>query len=269
MAAGVEVGDGGREAIAHDTRGRKRYGIDTAPWRDVVRARAAAQGLGAPELAVLVLGPARASEIPDLRRVSCDLAGAGGLTERQNTFAKREAVMAWAAAHGQGAPAHTVEREAADFITHDDVHRAPGLTERRYTTSDLLAHEQAIVSGAQARRGEGTGRLDSALVEAVLANATHAPTVEQARVIAACRQAVTASRRSRRWRGRARRSPPACWPRPTRLAAIASWGPRRRDARYALTEHAGIGQASTLTRLALDLENDRNGFGSWAGGADH
>jgi conjugative relaxase-like TrwC/TraI family protein len=31
VAAGVEVGYGGREAIAHATRGRKRYGIDTAP----------------------------------------------------------------------------------------------------------------------------------------------------------------------------------------------------------------------------------------------
>ena len=51
VAAGVDVGDGGREAIAHATRGRKRHGIDTAPWRDVVRARAAEHGLGARELA--------------------------------------------------------------------------------------------------------------------------------------------------------------------------------------------------------------------------
>ncbi len=37
--------------------------------------------------------------------------------------------------------------------------------------------------GAQARRGEGAGRLDSGLVDAVLANAPFAPTAEQARVI--------------------------------------------------------------------------------------
>ena len=78
VAAGVDVGDSGREAIAHDTRGRKRYGIDTAPWRDVVRARAAEHGLGARELAGLVLGSARAPEIPDPRRVSGDLAGING-----------------------------------------------------------------------------------------------------------------------------------------------------------------------------------------------
>ena len=173
VAAGIQVRDNGREAIAHDTRARKRYGIDTAPWRDVVRARAAEHGLGVRELAALVLGPARAPEIPDPKRVSVALAGAGGLTEKQNTFPKREAVMAWAAAHGQGAPVTAVERAATEFLAHADVHRAPGLTERRFTTSDLLAHEQAIVVGAQARRGEGTGRLDSALVEAVLASAAH------------------------------------------------------------------------------------------------
>ena len=160
VAAGVQVGDGGREAIAHDTRADKRYGVDTAPWRDVVRARAAEHGLGALELAALVLGPARAPEIPDPRVVNAELAGAGGLTEKQNTFAKREAVMAWAAAHGQGARTPMVEYAAAQFLSRADVHHAPGLTERRFTTSDLLAHEQTIVTGAEARRGEGTGRLD-------------------------------------------------------------------------------------------------------------
>ena len=65
--------------------------------------------------------------------------------------------MAWAAAHGQGAAAEAVERAAAEFLARADVHRAPDASERRFTTSDLLAHEQAIVHGAHARRGEGTG----------------------------------------------------------------------------------------------------------------
>jgi conjugative relaxase-like TrwC/TraI family protein len=224
MAAGVQVGDSGREAIAEATRSRKRYGIDTAPWRDVVRARAAEHGLGARELDALLHGPSRAPEAPDEGRVSCELAGAGGLTERHNTFAKREAVMAWAAAHGQGAPAHMVEREAAAFLTLPDVHRTAGLAERRFTTSDLLAHEQAIVQGAQARRGEGTGRLDSALVEAVLASTAHAPSAEQARVIRGLTSSGHGWRRSKRWPERARRSLRACWPRPTRPAAMRPRG---------------------------------------------
>jgi conjugative relaxase-like TrwC/TraI family protein len=77
VAAGVEVGDGGREAIVHDTRARKRHGVDTAPWRDVVRARAAEHGLGAPELAALVLGPALAPETPDAGLAGGELAGRG------------------------------------------------------------------------------------------------------------------------------------------------------------------------------------------------
>src|SRR6266542_957176 len=69
VASGVEVRRAGREAIAHDTRERKALGR----------------------------GPARAPEHPDAQSVSGGLAGAAGLTERQNTFARRDAVMAWAA----------------------------------------------------------------------------------------------------------------------------------------------------------------------------
>jgi conjugative relaxase-like TrwC/TraI family protein len=263
VAAGVQVGDGGREAIAHDTRGRKRYGIDTAPWRDVVRARAAEHGLGARELAALVLGPARAPEIPDLRRVSCDLAGAGGLTETQNTFARREAVMAWAAAHGQGAPAAAVERAATEFLARDDVHRANGLTELLFTTSDLLAHEQAIVQGAQARRGEGTGSLDSALVETVLANAPHMPTAEQARVIRGLTSSGHGVETVEALAGTGKTFTAGLLAQAYTAGGYRVLGtaPTGRAVRE-LTEQAGIGQASTLTRLALDLDGDDRGFGS-------
>ena len=64
VAAGVEVGERGREAIVHDTRGRKRYGIDTAPWRDVVRARAAEHGLGAREVEALGRGLGQGARDP-------------------------------------------------------------------------------------------------------------------------------------------------------------------------------------------------------------
>jgi hypothetical protein len=263
VAAGVQVGDSGREAIAHDTRARKRYGVETAPWRDVVRARAAEHGLGAHELAALVLGPARAPEVPDPRRVSVELAGPGGLTEKQNTFAKREAVMAWAAAHGQGAPAPAVEYAAAQFLTRDDVHRAPGLTERRFTTSDLLAHEQAIVRGAQARRGEGAGRLDSALVDAVLADAPFAPTTEQALVIRGLTSSGHGVETVEALAGTGKTFTAGL------LAEVYTAGgyrvlgtaPTGRAVRE-LTEQAGISQAWTLTRLALDLDGDDRGFGS-------
>jgi conjugative relaxase-like TrwC/TraI family protein len=263
VAAGVQVGDSGREAIAHATRGRKRYGIDTAPWRDVVRARAAEHGLGAPELAALVLGPVRAPEIPDPGRVGGELAGVGGLTERHNTFATREAVMAWAAAHGQGAPADAVERDATEFLGRDDVHRALGLTERRFTTSDLLAHEHAIVAGAQARRGEGAGRLDAALVDAVLANAPHAPTAEQAHVIRGLTSSGHGVETVEALAGTGKTFTAGLLAQAYTAGGFRVLGtaPTGRAVRE-LTEQAGIGQAWTLTRLALDLDADHGGFGS-------
>ena len=263
VSAGVEVRRAGREAIAHDTRQRKRYGIETAPWQEVVRARAAEHGLGARELEALTRGPARTPEVPDLRLVSGELAGAAGLTEKQNTFATREAVMAWAAAHGQGAATEAVERTAAEFLTRADVHRAPDASERRFTTSDLLAHEQAIVHGAQARHGEGAGMLDRALVDAVLASAAFAPTAEQATVI----HGLTAS-------GHGVESVEALAGTGKTFTAgllaqayaaggfrVLGTAPTGRGVRE-LTEQAGIAQAWTLTRLALDLDADGGGFGS-------
>ncbi len=261
--AGVEVRRAGREAIAHDTRGRKRYGVDTAPWQAVVRARAAEHGLGARELKALTHGAAHGPEVPDLRLVGGELAGAAGLTERQNTFATREAVMAWAAAHGQGAAAEAVERAATHFLARADVHRTPDPSERRFTTSDLLIHEQAIVNGAQARRGEGTGMLDRQVVDAVLTSAPFAPTVEQAAVI----RGLTAS-------GHGVESVEALagtgktFTAGLLAQAYAAGGfrvlgsaPTGRGVRE-LTEQAGIAQAWTLTRLALDLDADDRGFGA-------
>jgi hypothetical protein len=210
-----------------------------------------------------VLGPARAPEIPDPRRVSVELAGAGGLTEKQNTFARREAVIAWAAAHGQGAPAAAVERAATEFLARDDVHRATGLTDRRFTTSDLLAHEQAIVQGAQARRGEGTGRLDSALVETVLANAPHVPTAEQAQVIRGLTSSGHGVETVEALAGTGKTFTAGLLAEAYTTGGFRVLGtaPTGRAVRE-LTEQAGIAQTWTLTRLALDLDADRGGFGT-------
>ena len=262
VSAGVEVKRAGREAIAHDTRQRKRYGVDTAPWQEVVRARAAEHGLGARELEALTRGPARAPEVPDLRLVSGELAGAAGLTEKQNTFAPREAVMAWAAAHGQGATTEAVERAAAEFLTRADVHRAPDASERRFTTSDLLAHEQAIVHGAQTRRHEGTGMLDRQVVDAVLASAPFAPTVEQATVIHGLTASGHGVETVEALAGTGKTFTAGLLAKAYTAGGFRVLGtaPTGRGVRE-LTERAGIAQAWTLTRLALDLDADGGGFG--------
>ena len=262
-AAGVAVGDRGREAIAHDTRARKRYGVDTAPWRDVVRARAAEHGLGERELGALVREPAATPEAPDPGWVSAELAGSAGLTEKQNTFARRDAVMAWAAAHGQGAPAAAVERAAAAFLMRADVHDAPDPTGRRFTTSDLLAHEEEIVRGAQARRGEGAGRLDDGVVAAVLANARFAPTAEQAVVVRGVTSSGHGVETVEALAGTGKTFTAGLLAQAYGAGGYRVLGaaPTGRAVRE-LTEQAGIGHAFTLTRLALDLDGDGGGFGT-------
>jgi conjugative relaxase-like TrwC/TraI family protein len=261
-AAGVQVGDGGREAIAHATRARKRYGIDTAPWRDVVpRGRPSTDSARASSRRWCV--DRRGLPRLRIRRANAELAGASGLTEKQNTFARREAVMAWAAAHGQGAPARAVELAAAAFLTRADVHHATDPSGRRFTTSDLLAHEQAIVAGAQVRRGEGAGRLDSGLVDAVLANAPFVPTAEQARVIRGLTSSGHGVETVEALAGTGKTFTAGLLAQAYTAGGFRVLGtaPTGRAVRE-LTEQAGIGHAWTLTRLALDLDADRGGFGT-------
>jgi Mrp family chromosome partitioning ATPase len=263
VASGVEVRRAGREAIAHDTRARKRYGIDTAPWREVVRARAAEHGLGARELKALVRGRERTTQLPDARLVSDELAGARGLTERQNTFARREAVMAWAVAHGQGAPAAVVERAAAQFLTRRDVHRTPDADEPRFTTSDLIAHEEAIVRGAHARRSEGSGRLDGALVDTALGSVPFAPTTEQTVVVRGLTSSGHGVETVEALAGTGKTFTAGLLARAYAAGGFRVLGtaPTARAVRE-LQDEAGIAQAWTLTRLALDLDADPTGFGT-------
>jgi Mrp family chromosome partitioning ATPase len=262
-AAGIAVGDRGREAITHDTRARKRYGVETAPWRDVVRARAAEHGLGERELAALVRESATTREAPDPEWVSAQLAGVAGLTEKQNTFARRDVVMGWAAAHGQGAPAVAVERAAAAFLMRADIHSAPDPSGRRFTTSDLLAHEEEIVRGAQARRREGTGRLDDGVVDAVLSSAPFAPTAEQAAVVRGVTSSGHGIETVEALAGTGKTFTAGLLAQAYTAGGYRVLGaaPTGRAVRE-LSEQAGIGEAFTLTRLVLDLDMDRGGFGT-------
>lgn len=92
-AAGVTVGPAGRERVAHDTRAQKRYGIETAPWRDVIRARAAEHGFGARELTDLVTQTPRVAAHSEAveRAEAARLASPTGLTEKHNSFRTRQA----------------------------------------------------------------------------------------------------------------------------------------------------------------------------------
>ena len=194
--------------------------------------------------------------------VAGEFVGAAGLTEKQNTFTPREAVMPWAAAHGQGAAADAVERAATEFLTRPEVHRAPDTTSGGSPPA-ICSPTSRPLCACHARRGEGTGTLDRALVEEVLASARFAPTAEQTAVI----RGLTAS-------GHGVESVEALAGTGKTFTAgllaqaytaggfrVLGAAPTGRGVRE-LTEQAGITWSWTCTRLALDLDADGGGFGS-------
>jgi ATP-dependent exoDNAse (exonuclease V) alpha subunit len=119
------------------------------------------------------------------------------------------------------------------------------------------------VVGARARRGEGTGRLSPALVEAILTNAARAPTAEQARVIRGLTSSGHGVETVEALAGTGKTFTAGLLAQAYTAGGYRVLGtaPTGRAVRE-LSEQAGIGQASTLTRLALDLDADDSGFGS-------
>ncbi len=154
VAAGMAVGDAGRERIAFDTRETKQN-VDELDWRTSVRARAAEHGLGQAELDRLADLPSRSLPDPigelDLAE---RLFSAGGLTATANTFGERDVVIAVAAAHGQGARAGEVVDVARRLLESPELVAIPGGAPGRFTTRELLEAERGIVTAAV----DGNGR---------------------------------------------------------------------------------------------------------------
>ena len=270
VAAGVEVGDGGREAIAHDTRGRKRYGIDTAPWRDVVRARAAEHGLGARELDALVRGPAQGARDPG-PAAGERRAGRSGRADRA-----AEHVRQARGGDGVGGRARAGGTSAGGRARRDGVprarRRAPRARSHRAAVHDeRSARPRARDRAPARRRAAAKARAGStgALVDAVLASAPFAPTAEQAHVIRGLTSSGHGVETVEALAGTGKTFTAGLLAEAYAAGGYRVLGtaPTGRAVRE-LTEQAGIGQASTLTRLALDLDADQRRLRHWSGGAD-
>jgi hypothetical protein len=111
-----------------------------------------------------------------VREVDDALAGAGGLTERDNTFDERAVLRAHAHAAGQGAMIALLRARAAGFADRGDV-----LATRRgeMTTAELVGVERALIAAAQGRAGEGAGRVDEQTLERALGACEREMTGEQ------------------------------------------------------------------------------------------
>lgn len=146
---------------------------------------------GRRELELLQARPAtaadgRGAEViwPAARRLS----GAEGLTSQHNAFARRHALAEIAGEFAQGASIKQLERAISSYLEHQSVAAlGPVDGDRRFTTRDLLACEQAIVGQAERRRCDGLGVLDPALPDQVEANRLERLSEEQ---MAAVRQVI-------------------------------------------------------------------------------
>lgn len=174
------------QKIALETRRAKRYGVDGSTWRQQARARAAEHGLGQAELAEL-RGRLAATPLPLTESgVFERLSGPDGLTRCHNTFARRHALAEIAAEHPQGAPTDVLEAATDRYLADGSViPLQPVGAERRYTTTDLLACEQTIITGFRRRRREGAAQLPAGAVAVTAEASPRALTREQAAAAAA------------------------------------------------------------------------------------
>ncbi len=186
------IGLGSKSAAEHAalaTRERKQYGLETHTWREEVRARASEQGLDAGRVAEL-LGAGRERLVRSMARrggvdeqaLGARLTGAGGLTERSNTFDERAVLQEFAAAAGAGALVGKVCGQAERFAERGDVIATRG---GGMTTAELVAVERRLIEAVVGRAGEGVGIVDPSLAERAITAADRPLTAEQAAAVRA------------------------------------------------------------------------------------
>jgi conjugative relaxase-like TrwC/TraI family protein len=171
------------QGIALATRKAKEYVVDGARWRHEAVARAAEHGLSERELKRLLTSRPRAAgraEAEVVRSATDRLSGSTGLTAQHNTFAQRHALAEIAGEFAQGASLRQLERATRSYVEHNSVVRLGRVDhERRFTTRDLLACEEAIIEGAERRARERTGMLHPRLPDLALAGHPIALSTEQ------------------------------------------------------------------------------------------
>lgn len=261
----AEHGKAGRrwaERAALRTREAKGEPVSTESWREAACARAAEHGLGRAELSALSRGEARPTQAVNVAALAEEFSGPAGLTETQNTFFARDAVIAFAGADRDGSPAAVVEERAGRYLRRPQVIALDVAGERQHTTADLLEHERAIVQSAENRRAEGAGELRERGVERALAEHPVALTDEQRAAVLSIATSPHGVEHIEALAGSGK----------TTLAGalreiyeahgyrVLGTAPTARAARE-LSERAGISESYTLARLRIDLER-YGGFGS-------
>ena len=156
------------QVAALATRAQKPQDVDLNQLRDQWRERVSEHGMTAERLRdALEAQSPRPSGI-DTPAVFDLLVGPHGLTERHTTFTRAEAMRAIADAAHQGLSVPELQRLADALLEHEDIIQ---LADERYTTRDLLSHEQALLDLADSGRDAQLAILPPGVVEAALARA--------------------------------------------------------------------------------------------------
>ncbi|MCC5951911.1 MAG: relaxase domain-containing protein [Acidimicrobiia bacterium] len=143
--------------------------------RDVWAAKATEVGFD-PAGLVDVLGrrPHLAYDEFTLRRLSDELVGRKGVTEKQSTFGRLDVLRAIADGFPQGAPVDVIEQAADAFLSRPEV--VPVAEKRDYTnaveysTAELLQLEERLLTSALNRQLDGVDIVDPRIVAGVLAD---------------------------------------------------------------------------------------------------
>jgi conjugative relaxase-like TrwC/TraI family protein len=159
------------KVAAIETRDRKEP-VDLPRLRLEWEARAAEHGLGRRQLRRL-LGRTVDRKLDEhgAAEVAAQLAGPDGLTEKRSTFTGTDAVMAWAEAHTQGAPAERVLALVERFIGMEQVAPiAPSTVGRpaAFSTTELLGRERVALRLAAPGRQVRSPVVAAATIEQVL-----------------------------------------------------------------------------------------------------
>jgi len=184
-AAGMVVGFEGRERIVYDTREAKQE-IADADWRAEIRARAAEHGLGERELEQLARLPSGVAREPlSERELAARLFAPTGLTATQNTFHRRDVVIAVACEQRDGASVDALVDMSERMLGRLEVVPVGVGLDRRYTTRELLAAEASIVRHAEQGQRQGAGLLRDQSVSETIERMPYRLSEEQQRVVRA------------------------------------------------------------------------------------
>ena len=153
------------EVAVLETRRSKEPALPVERLRELWRSRAAEHGLDRKAVDLLI---GRELERRGERSPAPD-----DLTEQASTFTRRDLVQAVAAAQADGAAVERVEALADELLARVDVVElrpvdGRGPSERRFTTTGMLAVERGLLDGADRRRAEGAGLAVHEAVERTL-----------------------------------------------------------------------------------------------------